>query len=115
MDLVSVRDENGSLLYRVVAQQDISGRKQAEEALRESEEKMRSIFRAAPTGIGVVRDRVLLDVNSRICEMTGYAKEELVGKAQEYCIQPRKISTLSAGKNISKLPKKARDRWRRAG
>lgn len=58
---------------------DITERKQAETALRESEEKMRSIFRVAPTGIGVVQDRMLLDVNPRICEMTGYAKEELVG------------------------------------
>jgi len=33
----------------------------------------------APIGIGVVRDRLLLTVNSRICEMTGYTREELVG------------------------------------
>lgn len=39
-----------------------------------------TIFRVAPTGIGVVRDRVILDVNDRICAMTGYAREELVGQ-----------------------------------
>jgi PAS domain S-box-containing protein len=50
-------------------------------ALRESEEKMHSIFRVAPTGIGVVSNRVLLEVNPRICEMTGYSKEELVGQS----------------------------------
>ena len=60
---------------------DITERKRAEEALREREEKMQSIFRVAPTGIGVVKDRILLDVNPRVCEMTGYAKEELVGKS----------------------------------
>ncbi|MBN2207421.1 MAG: PAS domain S-box protein [Candidatus Aminicenantes bacterium] len=52
----------------------------AEAALREREEMMRSIFRVAPTGIGVVKDRVLLEVNTRICEMTGFAPEELVGR-----------------------------------
>ncbi|MBI5953442.1 MAG: PAS domain S-box protein [Chloroflexi bacterium] len=81
MDLVSVRDENGNLSYRVATQQDASGRKQTEEALHQSEEKMWSIFRVAPTGIGVVKDRVLAEVNARICEMTGYTKEELIGQS----------------------------------
>lgn len=59
---------------------DITKRKNVEEALRNSEDKMKSIFRVAPTGIGVVKDRVLVEVNPRICEMIGYTKEELIGK-----------------------------------
>lgn len=59
----------------------MTGSEPALTAQRESEEKLRSIFRVAPTGIGVVRDRVLLEVNPRFCEMTGYASEELVGKS----------------------------------
>jgi PAS domain S-box-containing protein len=59
---------------------DITERKQAEEALKQCEGKMRSIIRAAPVGLGVVSNRVILDVNDRLCEMTGYAKEELIGK-----------------------------------
>ena len=62
-------------------QQQIAERKQAEGALQKSEEKLQSIFRVAPTGIGVVKDRILLDVNPRVCKMTGYEKEELVGKS----------------------------------
>lgn len=50
-------------------------------ALRESEEKMRSIFRAAPIGIGVVVDRVFKDVNQRFCDLTGYTREELINKS----------------------------------
>jgi PAS domain S-box-containing protein len=57
------------------------GRKQMEEALREHENRLQSIFRAAPTGIGVVRDKILQEVNQRICEMTGYMQEELIGKS----------------------------------
>ncbi|MDA3940610.1 MAG: PAS domain S-box protein [Spirochaetia bacterium] len=42
--------------------------------------RLASIFRAAPTGIGVVTDRILVEINQRICEMTGYQEEELIGR-----------------------------------
>ncbi len=50
-------------------------------ALRDSEVKMRSIFRAAPTGIGLSSNRIMLEVNERLCEMVGYRREELIGKS----------------------------------
>ena len=59
---------------------DITERKRAEEALKRSENTLSSIFRAAPTGIGLVSERALLEVNQRICEMTGYTQEELIGQ-----------------------------------
>ncbi|MCL4234973.1 MAG: PAS domain S-box protein, partial [Deltaproteobacteria bacterium] len=40
-----------------------------------------AVLRAAPTGIGVVVDRVLVDVNDRLCDMLGYAAVELVGQS----------------------------------
>ncbi len=49
--------------------------------LQESEARLQSIFRAAPTGIGLLKDRNLVDVNERICEMTGYSRGELIGKS----------------------------------
>jgi len=60
---------------------DITDRKRAEKALRESESMMKSIFAAAPVGIGVVINRVLQEVNDRFCEITGYSKEELFGQS----------------------------------
>ena len=53
-------------------------RKKAETALSDSEAKMRSIFLAAPVGIGVVVDRVFREVNSRFCDITGYDTDELI-------------------------------------
>ncbi|MFH0726441.1 MAG: response regulator [Pseudomonadota bacterium] len=51
----------------------------AEEALRKSDDWLKSVFRVAPVGIGVVKDRILLDANPRLCEMTGYPQKELIG------------------------------------
>jgi PAS domain S-box-containing protein len=59
------------------------------EAIRMGEARLRSVFRAAPVGIGLVADRVLLEVNDRLCEMTGYSRAELVGQNSRilYCDQ----------------------------
>jgi two-component system, cell cycle sensor histidine kinase and response regulator CckA len=67
--------------YFLTAMLDITDRRQAEEALRENEKQLQSIIRAAPTGIGLVCDRVFLNVNERVCEMTGYIAEELIGQS----------------------------------
>ena len=63
---------------------DISDRKAAEKALRKSEEEIKSIFRVAPTGIGVVVDRVIHQVNDRVCKMTGYTRGELIGQNSRF-------------------------------
>ncbi|HQE91304.1 MAG TPA: PAS domain S-box protein [Anaerolineae bacterium] len=55
-------------------------RRQAEAALKRSEATLRSIFRAASIGIGLVSNRILLQVNDHICEMTGYTSAELIGQ-----------------------------------
>lgn len=56
-------------------------RKLDEKKIHEHQSKISSIFRAAPTGIAVVADRILLEVNDRVCEITGYSREELIGKS----------------------------------
>lgn len=59
---------------------DITERFQAEEALRASEEKYRSLFNQSTEGI-YLHDLAgrILDVNEMACEQSGYAKEELLG------------------------------------
>jgi PAS domain S-box-containing protein len=76
----AIFDEHGILTEYQSVGRDVTEQKQAEEALRESETSLASIFRAAPVGIGLVSDRVLIRVNDRICEMIGYSQAELVGK-----------------------------------
>lgn len=58
---------------------DITRRKKLEEELKAGDNYLRSIFRAAPIGIGIVAERVLREVNPTMCSMTGYSREELLG------------------------------------
>ena len=76
-----VKDGEGRVTNIIEYVKDITDRRRAEEGLRASEAKMRSIFRAAPIGIGLVSKRVLITVNDRLCEMLGYSAEELVGES----------------------------------
>jgi len=60
---------------------DVTDRLRAEEALRRSEAFMSGIFRAAPVGMGTVRDRIIGTVNAVLCRLLGYAAHELVGQS----------------------------------
>lgn len=77
----TVKDTNtNEPLYLANVSLDITKRKQAERAIKENEARLQSIFRVAPTGIGTVSNRIIQDVNEKICDMLGYSKKELVGQ-----------------------------------
>jgi len=59
---------------------DISERKRAEEALRESEEKYRLVVENANEAITVAQDGRLKFFNSRMTEMVGYSYDEIFKK-----------------------------------
>ena len=77
---VPLMNERGEIVQILAVVENITDRKRAEKALKESEDALKSIFLAAPVGIGLVIDRVILRVNERICEMIGYSQEELIGQ-----------------------------------
>ncbi|HRU39448.1 MAG TPA: PAS domain-containing sensor histidine kinase, partial [Candidatus Goldiibacteriota bacterium] len=65
--------------------------------LSESRAKVLSIFNAAPIGIGVVKDRVILEVNPFMTEMTGYKKDEMLGRKSRF-LYPSDREFENAGK-----------------
>ncbi len=90
-------DKNGSTLYTLVSScnvdpdlrtetapvinifTDITGRKRAGEALRESEERLRSILEAANDAILVSQGGRYVYANKKACEMFRYPEGELIG------------------------------------
>jgi PAS domain S-box-containing protein len=63
--------------------QNINERKQAEQALRESEIRFRTVFRTSPDSITVsqLQDARIVDANDGFSELTGYSKKEVRGKS----------------------------------
>ncbi|MBE0532108.1 MAG: PAS domain S-box protein, partial [Rhodospirillales bacterium] len=77
-----VKDDQGAPKYCLGMVEDITERKRAEEALRESEERFAKAFRAspAPMSISTIEDGTALDVNDEWLSMLGFSRAEAIGK-----------------------------------
>lgn len=75
------RDGQGRALRACGTHLDITDRKQAEDALRASEQCNRQLLKSARDGFWLVDAYgVILDVNDSYCDICGYARGELIGK-----------------------------------
>jgi PAS domain S-box-containing protein len=75
----TVFDKNGRPKLAIVSIQDITQRKQTEQALRESEQEFRAFFDNSAVGNAQVdMEGRFIRVNDRMCEITGFTREELL-------------------------------------
>jgi PAS domain S-box-containing protein len=51
----------------------------ANNELKNSENKLQKIFDILQVGIGLLRNREIIEVNNKTCDITGYSKDELIG------------------------------------
>ena len=83
----------GDRYFTIGVDRDITERMRVEDALRESNEKLRLIFENAFDGISIYEEipsedrRILVDCNERYCEIAGRSKEELLAMADTRVIQ----------------------------
>jgi PAS domain S-box-containing protein len=76
-----MRDSHGNLIGVLGISRDITSRMQAEEALRESEEKYRTIVETAQEGIWILdAEYRTVSVNAYMAELLGYTPDEMKGR-----------------------------------
>ena len=100
------RDADRRALYYEGSIKDITERKLAEEALKNSEARFRTAFENAAVGMTLVDlQGVYFEVNSALAEMIGYRPAEMIGKpvaaythAEDLGLRTQFLSDLLAGK-----------------
>jgi PAS domain S-box-containing protein len=77
-----LRDAQSDPLHFITNIQDITARKQAEDALRMSEERFRIAFHTSPDAVNINRlsDGVYVDINEGFTTLTGFTREDVLGK-----------------------------------
>ncbi|MEN6375608.1 MAG: PAS domain S-box protein [Smithella sp.] len=76
-----LRDSKGNIVGAIESIRDITVARQAQEALKYSEERFSKAFHMspAPTTISTIDEGRFIDVNDSFLRMLGYAREELIG------------------------------------
>ena len=88
--ITAIRAQNGELVGFTKVTRDFTERNRAEEALRASENRFRSLFEFSPDAI-VTSDMggTIREANGRVEEFFGYSRRELVGQSVDVLVPER--------------------------
>lgn len=79
-----IYDEDGHIQHFVAISTNITERKRAEEAIRESEAKFRTLFDSASDAILIMDGISFVDCNPKTLEMFGCSREQIIGRSPGY-------------------------------
>jgi PAS domain S-box-containing protein len=102
-----VRDECGEVTHIAAAQQDVTGRWQVEEELRERDDELRSLFDLSAIGMAKVSSEGrYLRVNRKYCQMLGYSEQEMLHLTLYDVTHPedREVSHVKMNSSFTGLP-----------
>ena len=81
--------EEGAVSGIVMFTEVLTDHRRAQEAVRESEERYRSIFESAPDALLVISyDGTIRDVNPAASKLYGYSREEFLGLSCQHIVHP---------------------------
>lgn len=103
----TIHDLDGTPVGLLAAGEDITTRKRAEEALRESEERFRRMADSISDGLTVVEDNQVTYANDRLCEILGYPREEVMKMILMQFAAPEELKRVKEfTKQIDSIPER---------
>lgn len=87
-----LKDEFGNISGILSMGIDITAQKKSENALIQSEEKLKTIFESSPTGIYVIDDqKKIIYCNKKVAEISGYPIEEILHQPFNKFLSPESV------------------------